>query len=67
MAAEEKLIQQKKEILFNQRILNLRIKTSLYGEELRKSYKVVNDPIFVINYIGKFTEKVIVDQIAIIF
>ena len=63
MAAEEKLIQQKKDILFNQRILNLRIKTSLYGEELRKSYKVVNDPIFVIDYIGKFTEKVI----AIIF
>ena len=63
MAAEEKLIQQKKDILFNQRILNLRIKTSLYGEELRKSYKVVNDPIFVIDYIGKFAEKVI----AIIF
>ena len=63
MAAEEKLIQQKKDILFNQRILNLRIKIFLYVEELRKSYKVVNDPIFVIDYIGKFTEKVI----AIIF
>ena len=63
MAAEEKLIQQKKDILFNQRILNLGIKTLLYVEELRKSYKVVNDPIFVIDYIGKFTEKVI----AIIF
>ena len=40
LAAEEKLLQQKKEILYNQRILNMRIKNSFFGEELRKSYKV---------------------------
>ena len=39
LAGEEKLLKKKKEIMYNQRLLNMRIKKYFFGEELRKTYK----------------------------